>query len=65
MLLPCTKWILTWASCYVKLKNPPSLKKVPAMSVHSVTGHDLCPVGLMCYEVTIDKSQFKLKFIFK
>ena len=30
-----------------------------AMSVHLATGHDLCPVGLLCCEVTIGKSQFK------
>ena len=48
---------------YVKLEDLPSLKIVPAISVHSATGHDFCPVGLMCCEVTIGKSQFKHTFI--
>ena len=52
-------------TCYVKIKDPPSLKMVPAMSVHSATYHDLCPVGLTCCEVTIGKSQFKHSFIAK
>ena len=47
----------------MKLKDPPSLKTVPAMSVHSATGHDLCPVELTCCEITIGKSQFKHTFI--
>ena len=36
---------------------------VPVMSVHWATGHDLCPVGLMCCEITIDNSQLKNTFI--
>ena len=48
--------------CYPKLKDPPSLKTMPAMLVHSATCHDLCPVGLTC-EITIGKSQFKHTFI--
>ena len=27
-------------TCYMRLKDPPSLKMVPAMSVYSATGHD-------------------------
>ena len=50
-------------ACYKKLKYPPSLKMLSSMSVHSATGHDLCPVGLTCCEVTIGKSQFKHIFI--
>ena len=46
-------------ACYVKLKNLPSLVIVSAMSVNSATGHELCPVGLMCCDVTTGKSQFK------
>ena len=49
--------------CYVKLKEPPSLKMVPATSVQSATSHDLCPVGIMCCEVTLHKSQFQHTFI--
>ena len=49
--------------CHVKLKDPPSLKIGPAMSVHSATVHDLCPVQVTCCEVTIGKSQFKHTFI--
>ena len=33
------------------------------MSVHSAMGHDLCPIGLACCEVTIGKSQFRHMFI--
>ena len=46
----------------VKLKDPPSLKMIAAMSEHSATSHDLCPIGLACCEVTIGKSQFKHTF---
>ena len=31
---------------------------VSAMSVHSVPGHYLCPIGVTCCEVTIGKSHF-------
>ena len=47
---------------YVKLKYPLSLEMIPTMSVHSATGHDLCPLGLTCCEVTIGKSQFTHTF---
>ena len=50
-------------ACYAKLRDPLSLKTVPAMLVHSATDHDLCPVGLMCCEITISTSQFKHTFI--
>ena len=40
-------------TCYVKQQDPPSLKMVPAMSVQSATGHDLCPMGLACCEAII------------
>ena len=33
------------------------------MAVHSVTGFDLYPVGLMCCEIIIGKSQMKYTFI--
>ena len=46
-------------ACYANLRDPPSSKTLPAMSVHSGTGHDLCPVVLMCGEITIGMSQFK------
>ena len=36
---------------------------VSTTSEHSATGHNFCSVGLACYEVTIDKSQFKHIFI--
>ena len=45
-------------ACYLKLKDPLSLKIVHALSVHSATDHDLCPVGLTCSEDTIGKLQF-------
>ena len=66
MLLPCFHMDANM-SCmlythYVKLKDPQSLKMVPALSVHSATGCDLCPVGLTC-EATIGKLQFKHTFI--
>ena len=38
-------------ACYTKLKDPPYMKTVPAMPVHSVTGHSVCPLGVMCYEI--------------
>ena len=50
-------------ACYVKLKDLPSLRMVPAISVHSATGHDLCHVALICCEITIGKSHFKHTFI--
>ena len=50
-------------ACYVKLKDPPSLKMVLAMSVHSATGHDLCLAGLTSCKVTVGKLQFKHTFI--
>ena len=37
--------------CYTKLIDPPSLKIVPTMSVHSATGYDLCPIGIMCCKI--------------
>ena len=33
------------------------------MSVHSVMGHDLHPIGFTCCEVTIGKSQYGHTFI--
>ena len=38
-------------ACYGKLKGPSSLKTVPAMSVHSATGHVLCLIGLTCVKL--------------
>ena len=49
--------------CYMKLKDMPSLKMIPSLSVHSSTGHDLCPIGLTCCEDRIGKSQFRHTFI--
>ena len=40
-------------------KRSTTIKMVSAMSVHSASGHDSCPVELTCCEVTIGKSQFK------
>ena len=34
--------------CYVKLKEPATLKMVAVMSVHLATGHDLYHIGLPC-----------------
>ena len=48
---------------YAKLRNPPSLKTVPTMSVHSANGHDLCPIGMMCCEITIGTFPLKHTFI--
>ena len=48
--------------CYLKLKNPLSLKTVAGTAVHSTTWHDLCPVGLTC-EITIGMSQCEHTFI--
>ena len=50
-------------TCYVKLKDLPSLKIMSAMSVCSVMDHDSCLIGLTCGEVTIGKSQFRQAFI--
>ena len=50
-------------ACYTKLKTPPLIKTISAMSVHSATGHEFCAVGLKCYGVTIGKSQFRHTFI--
>ena len=50
-------------ACYVQLKDQPSLKMLPTMSVHSATGHNLCLVGLMCCEATTVKLEFKYTFI--
>ena len=51
-----------YASCYLKLKDPSSLKILSSMSVHSGTGCNLYPVGLVCCEVTIGKLQFRHTF---
>ena len=47
----------------MKLKDSPLLKMISVISAVSATGHDLCPIGLMCCEVTIAKSQFRHTFI--
>ena len=39
--------------CYMKLKDPQSLKNVHTILAHLATGHDLCPIGLMCCEIMI------------
>ena len=44
---------------YMKLKDPPLLKMISYMPVHSAIGADLCPIGLMFCEVTIGKLQLK------
>ena len=51
---------MTYA-CYMKLKGPPSLKKIPVMSVQSAMGDDLYPTGLTC-DATMGKSQFRFTF---
>ena len=36
---------------------------ISVISVQLAMGHDLCPIGLMCCDVTIHKSQFRYTFI--
>ena len=40
--------------CCIKLKDPLSLQNIPAMSVYSATGHDLCLVGLTCCGIMLE-----------
>ena len=47
----------------MKLKDQLPLKNVPKMSVHSVTGHHLCLIGLMCCGNMIGNLQFRHTFI--
>ena len=43
-------------ACYVKLKDPSSLKIVLAMSIHPATGHDLYPIEIICCKITIQNT---------
>ena len=53
-------------ACYIWQKNPQPVWNVPAMSVHSPTGHDLCPVGLMWCGNMVENLQFSYTFsVFK
>ena len=49
-------------ACYAKLRDSPYLKTIPAMSVHSATGHASYLIGLTCCDITIVKSNFKHTF---
>ena len=50
-------------TCYIHLKDPPTLQNIPTMSVHSATGHDLWPIGLACHRIMIENLQFRHMFI--
>ena len=50
-------------ACYVELKDIPSLKNVPVMSMYSATVHNLCTIALTCCEIMIGTSNFKHTFI--
>ena len=48
--------------CYMGIKHPLSLKTVPDMSVCLATGHDLCPIGLTCGEITLNSIYNEITF---
>ena len=45
-------------TCYAKLKEPPPLQNIHAVSVHSVIDHDLYPMDLVHCNDMIGNAQF-------
>ena len=44
-------------------KGPAILENFTFYIITSTSGHDLCPIGLTCCEITIGKFQFQHSFI--
>ena len=56
--MSCTSY-----TCYAKLKDPPFLENMHALSVHSATSHYLCPMCLVHCNVMLGNAQFMHTFI--
>ena len=53
--MSCTSY-----ACYMKLKVPTLLKMISVIPVNLAISHDLCPLGLTCYEGTRCKSELDI-----
>ena len=43
-------------TCYTKLRDPPPLRNIHALSVLSAVGHNLCHMGLIYYGIMLGNS---------
>ena len=50
-------------ACHMKLKDPQPLHNLSALSVHSATGQNLCPIDLTHYNLMLGNTQFMSIFI--
>ena len=55
---------LTWAVCLTAiLKDLSLLRNIPALTIHCMVDHGLCPLSLVCCEALLCKTQFMEVFI--
>ena len=45
--------ICMFHTCFNQSKDPPSLRNIHVLSMHSAVGHALCPTGLIQYGVIL------------